>query len=104
MLTPTEKYKFFKIAGAQYGQTALCLSGGAAFGYYHLGVAKSLFENGCLPRVITGTSSGSLIAAMIAVRTDEELLEIFDPEIGRRFTMYALIPTKGIWTKTTTQM
>lgn len=86
-MTDAEKYKFVKTASAQYGQTALCLSGGATFGYYHLGVVKALFENNCLPRVITGTSSGSLMAAMIAVRTDEELPEIFSKEIADQLTM-----------------
>ncbi|ORX88755.1 patatin-domain-containing protein [Basidiobolus meristosporus CBS 931.73] len=76
-----EKRHFFKIASKNYGRTALCLSGGASFGYYHFGVIKALAENDLLPRVITGTSAGSLIAAMVGCRTNEELVDIIRPEI-----------------------
>jgi TAG lipase/steryl ester hydrolase/phospholipase A2/LPA acyltransferase len=48
------------------------LSGGAALGFYHTGVVKSLMENGLLPRVISGASAGSIMCAMIGTRTDEE--------------------------------
>jgi predicted acylesterase/phospholipase RssA len=41
------------------------LSGGAYLGYYHVGVAKTLFSEGLLPRVISGASAGSLMAAAI---------------------------------------
>lgn len=34
-LDKREKYSFFKRASRLYGTTALCLSGGGAFGYYH---------------------------------------------------------------------
>eukprot|EP01031_Cornospumella_fuschlensis_P039519 gene39519-48115_t len=37
------------------------LSGGAYLGYYHLGVVKALFEEGLLPRVISGASAGSIM-------------------------------------------
>jgi predicted acylesterase/phospholipase RssA len=46
-----------------HGATALCLSGGAGNGYYHLGVARSLFTHGLLPKCISGSSAGALIGA-----------------------------------------
>ena len=86
-LSPLQKYEFFKNASKTYGQTALCLSGGATFGYYHLGVIKSLLESGMLPQIFTGTSAGSLIAAMVCVRTDEELWrEIMVPDVYKKLT------------------
>jgi predicted acylesterase/phospholipase RssA len=69
-----------------YGRSALCLSGGAAFGYYHLGVCRSLLDGGMLPSVVNGTSSGSLIAAFICVRTDEELCVDLTPEMYKVLT------------------
>ncbi|KAK9766705.1 hypothetical protein K7432_004040 [Basidiobolus ranarum] len=84
-----EKRQFFRTASKSYGRTALCLSGGASFGYYHLGVIKTLAEKDLLPRVITGTSAGSLIAAMVGCRTNEELIDIIRPEIHELLTACA---------------
>lgn len=58
-----------------HGCTALCLSGGGAVALYHLGVVKELHQHGLLPRVISGTSGGSIVAAMLACHTDSELPE-----------------------------
>ncbi|KAJ3116099.1 hypothetical protein HK098_006712 [Nowakowskiella sp. JEL0407] len=77
-----EKYQLFKWISLNYGKTALCLSGGATLGYSHLGVIKTLLEENMLPKIITGTSCGSLMAAIVCVRTEEELRrEILVPEI-----------------------
>ena len=49
---PTDvKLAFFNETRHSYGRTALLLSGGAALGFYHVGVVKALMENGLLPRV-----------------------------------------------------
>lgn len=77
-----EKIKIFlKRARAAYGRTALCLSGGAMMGNYHFGAVLALLETGLLPHIISGTSAGSVIGAMICTRTDEELLQELKPEI-----------------------
>lgn len=41
------------------------LSGGAYLGYYHLGVVKALYNEGLLPRVISGASAGSIMTAIV---------------------------------------
>lgn len=70
---PTDaKLAFFNETRHSYGRTALLLSGGAALGFYHVGVVKALMENGLLPRVIGGASAGSVMCAMLGTRTDEE--------------------------------
>lgn len=72
---PTEaRLAFFNETRHSYGRTALLLSGGAALGFYHTGVVKCLMENGLMPRVIGGSSAGSILCAMIGTRTDEECL------------------------------
>lgn len=67
-----------------FGRTALCLSGGAAFAYYHFGVVKALLDADLLPDVITGTSGGALIAALVATRTNEELKALLVPALAGR--------------------
>lgn len=75
---PTDaKLAFFNEVRHAYGRTALMLSGGAALGFYHVGVAKTLMENRLLPRVLSGSSAGSLVCAMFGTRTDEECQDMF---------------------------
>lgn len=54
------------------GNTALLLSGGGSLGVYHIGVIKALQENGLLPHIIAGASSGSIMAAVACCRSDDE--------------------------------
>ncbi len=75
-----EKILFFKRTGTSFGRSALLLSGGATLGMFHLGVIKALWEQGILPRVISGSSAGAIIASMVGTRTDEELPAIFAPD------------------------
>jgi len=76
----SEKILFFKRTGGVYGRTALMLSGGATLGMFHFGVIKALVEQDLLPRVISGSSAGSIIAGIVGTRTDDELRNSFDPE------------------------
>ena len=74
--TLAEKIEFFEATSQTFGQSSLMLSGGAALGIYHMGVVKSLWENGLLPHVISGSSAGSIVAAMLGTHSDEELREV----------------------------
>ena len=71
---------FLKRARTEYGRTALCLSGGAMMGLYHFGHVLGLMETDSLPNIISGTSAGSVIGAIICTRTDEELKRDLTPE------------------------
>ncbi|MCP5160613.1 MAG: DUF3336 domain-containing protein [Hahellaceae bacterium] len=79
-LPERKKLEFFKDTLISFGRPALLLSGGASLGMFHIGVVKALWERGLLPQVITGSSVGSIIAAMIGTRTDAELPELLMPE------------------------
>ena len=57
-----------------FGRSVLVLQGGAIFGLCHLGVVKALHLRGLLPRIISGTATGALIAALVGVHTEDELL------------------------------
>ena len=76
-LSKSAKRLMFEQASHNFGQTALMLSGGAAFGIYHTGVAKALWSQKLLPKVISGSSMGSIVAAAICTRSDAELEDFF---------------------------
>ncbi|KAG6899447.1 hypothetical protein C0993_010284 [Termitomyces sp. T159_Od127] len=49
-------------------------------------VKKAFLDANLLPRVVTGTSAGGLIAALVCTRTDEELKHLLVPELANRVT------------------
>ncbi|KAL8939543.1 MAG: hypothetical protein Q9216_003303 [Gyalolechia sp. 2 TL-2023] len=61
-----------------FGRSTLVLQGGAMFGLCHLGVVKALHLRGLLPRIITGTATGALIAALVGIHTEDELLDLLN--------------------------
>lgn len=81
LIYKSQVLQFLKRARASYGRTALCLSGGSMMGAYHFGHVRGLLETGCLPHIISGTSAGSIIGAILCTRTDEELDHDMRPEV-----------------------
>lgn len=71
-----------------FGRSTLVLQGGAMFGLCHLGVVKALHLRGLLPRIITGTATGALIAALVGIHSDDELLEFLNGD-GIDLTAFA---------------
>ena len=61
-----------------FGRSTLVLQGGSIFGLCHLGVVKALHLRGLLPRIITGTATGALIAALVGIHTEDELLDFLN--------------------------
>ena len=80
------KRSFYRGVQKNMGRSALCLSGGGSFGYYHIGLVKALLDANLLPSIITGTSAGGLIAALACTRTNEELAVMLVPEMADRIT------------------
>ena len=80
----SDKFALSRHLHTNLGRTALCLSGGAALAFYHFGVIKALLDAGLLPDVITGTSGGALVAALIATRTNDELKALIVPALAYR--------------------
>jgi len=78
-----EKLDFFYRANICYGRSALMLSGGGVLGFYHMGVVKTLVEQRLLPRVISGSSAGSLVAGIVGTHNDSELEEFYTPSLVR---------------------
>lgn len=75
--------RYLELLGHSTGKTALCLSGGGALAMYHLGVVKVLLEQNIMPKIINGTSGGSIVAALLATKSDEEILnEYIKPTVS----------------------
>jgi hypothetical protein len=68
-----KKLEFFSETRHSYGRTALLLSGGASMGMYHTGVIKALFEQNLLPRIICGSSAGSIVASLLGTESYENV-------------------------------
>ena len=59
-------------------------------GNYHFGAVKALLETDLLPHIISGTSAGSVIGAMLCTRTEEELMRDLKPEVlAPRMSIFA---------------
>jgi len=84
--TAQDRFEFFEGARLAVGRTALCLSGGGALAMYHMGVVKALLEAGVMPRIVSGTSGGAIIAGLLALHTDREMLDhVISPDITDRY-------------------
>lgn len=96
-ITLEQKRAFFRGVSKNLGRSGLCLSGGGSFGYYHIGLVKALLDAKLLPKIVSGTSAGGLVAALTCTRTDEELCRLLVPEIADRIT--ACEEPLRIWAK-----
>lgn len=83
-----EKRIFFRIINKNFGRTCLVLSGGASFCYNHFGVLKALIENDSMPKILSGTSGGGMIAALAATRHNDELLNLISPKLACKINAF----------------
>lgn len=74
ILSSQDKRQLLFAMRKSLGRTTLVLQGGAMVTMAHLGVVKALFEQDLLPKIITGTSTGALVAGIVGTSTDEMLL------------------------------
>lgn len=74
-ITVQQKIEFFYRCNVCFGRSALMLSGGGVLGFLHMGVVNMLLEQNLLPRVISGSSAGSIVAGVLACHTDTEMQE-----------------------------
>mmetsp|Transcript_1333 Transcript_1333/g.2759 ORF Transcript_1333/g.2759 Transcript_1333/m.2759 type:complete len:754 (+) Transcript_1333:646-2907(+) len=85
------KLAFLNQTRHAYGRTALLLSGGATMGLFHLGIVKALQDQKLLPHIISGASAGSIVAAMVACKTEPEMENMFDPYAYEHFNMLGTV-------------
>lgn len=103
-LSLEERLAFMHETRHAFGRTALLLSGGASLGAFHVGVVKTLVENKLMPRIIAGSSVGSIICSVVATRSWPELqsffedswhsLQFFD-QLGGIFSIVRRVMTQG---------
>jgi TAG lipase / steryl ester hydrolase / phospholipase A2 / LPA acyltransferase len=84
-----------------FGRSALLLSGGGTFGMAHSGVVKCLWENDLLPRIISGSSAGSIVASVLCVKTDEELPKALEDFCNGDMEVFEREGEKGLMHKAT---
>ncbi|KAK6458688.1 acyl transferase/acyl hydrolase/lysophospholipase [Scheffersomyces xylosifermentans] len=70
------------------GRTALVLSGGSTFGFFHIGVLATLFESGLLPRIISGSSAGSVVASILCCHTNDETYVLLSTITQKKFVFF----------------
>ncbi|CAA0812806.1 Triacylglycerol lipase SDP1 [Striga hermonthica] len=99
-----EKLAFMHETRHAFGRTALLLSGGASLGAFHVGVVKTLVEHKLLPRIIAGSSVGSIMCSVVATRSWPELQSFFEDswhsiqffdQMGGIFTVFKRVMTHG---------
>ncbi|KAJ6316785.1 hypothetical protein OIU78_019961 [Salix suchowensis] len=104
-LSLEEKLAFMHETRHAFGRTALLLSGGASLGAFHVGVVKTLVEHKLLPRIVAGSSVGSIMCAVVATRSWPELQSFFDDswhslqffdQLGGIFTVVKRVMRQGV--------
>lgn len=75
-----EQIDFFDRASLCFGRSALMMSGSGTFLFFHVGVLKALWQQNLIPEVISGSSGGAFVAAVVGTRTHKNIHELFDPE------------------------
>ena len=68
-----DRFDIFWDTRQAFGRSALLLSGGAALGMYHLGVIRALWERKLLPRIMSGSSAGAIVCAIVGVLRESEM-------------------------------
>lgn len=65
----------------------ICLSGGGALGYAHIGVLQALEDNGIFPQVISGSSMGGIVGTLYAAGiTPAQMMEVIKNDKLYRIT------------------
>jgi NTE family protein len=76
-----EKLDFFRRADHCFGRSAFMMSGSGSLFYFHIGVVKALLGEGLLPNVISGSSGGSFVGALISAHDESDLADLLDPDL-----------------------
>jgi NTE family protein len=75
-----ELLDFFHRARHCYGCTAFMMSGAGSLLFFHVGVAKAMWLEGILPDLMSGSSGGAIVGALVSTQSDNKLEGIFDPK------------------------
>ncbi|SCU85312.1 LAME_0D00892g1_1 [Lachancea meyersii CBS 8951] len=70
------------------GRTALVLSGGGTFGLFHIGVLATLLEQDLLPRVISGSSAGAIVASILCSCHRREIVGLVESVLEKELNIF----------------
>ncbi|KAI8638614.1 acyl transferase/acyl hydrolase/lysophospholipase [Parasitella parasitica] len=73
-----QRHDYFMNLRHSYGRTALLLSGGGTLGFFHVGVLKTLINARLLPRILSGASTGSIMASIICTLNEQDRITMFN--------------------------
>ncbi|MDD4921429.1 MAG: patatin-like phospholipase family protein, partial [Bacteroidales bacterium] len=76
----------------------ICLSGGGALGFAHIGVLQALLENRIEPQIISGSSMGAIVGTLYAAGVSPaEMMQIIQDD--RLYRMTKLMTLKPFFWK-----
>jgi len=75
-----QRLDFFRRARHCFGCSALMMSGAGSLLFFHIGVAKTLWQYGVLPAILSGSSGGAIVGGIISTNLEQDLEKIFKPE------------------------
>ncbi|MCH9693044.1 MAG: DUF3336 domain-containing protein [Gammaproteobacteria bacterium] len=75
-----DRLDFFRRARHCYGCSSLMMSGAGSLLFFHIGVVKALWLEGVLPDILSGSSGGAVVGALVSTRSDKEIQKVFEPE------------------------
>ncbi len=67
------KLDFFRRASLCFGHSALMLSGSGSMFFFHIGVLRALLKEGLLPKILSGSSGGAMVASVVGSRRPHEM-------------------------------
>ena len=68
-----EKLDFFRRADHCFGRSAFMMSGSGSLFYFHIGVVRALWKERLLPNVLSGSSGGAFVGALLVPLSAEAL-------------------------------
>ena len=74
----------------------MLLSGGATFGKFHFGLIKALYEQDLFPRIICGSSVGSIVCAALSCSSYDEMPKFFDPEFTFKYPILGRLTESNV--------
>lgn len=73
-----------------YGRAAITMSGGGTFGLIGIGVFSTLLEMDLFPKIVSGSSCGSIVSSIMCSKTSDEIKHILSGLFDKTFEVFNL--------------
>lgn len=73
-----------------YGRTAITMSGGGSFGLIGIGLFSTLLENEVFPKIVSGSSGGSIVSSIICSMNSDEVIKVLSSLFDNKFQVFSL--------------